>query len=246
VTTVPGVNIDWMRQKLTDFLGFCEEYDDANRAAGGNYDRRTMKPIHDKIADALPTVEQIIRQLDSSLLTEGFGIDNYLGGMSESSRQTRKALAVLRDREEWKINLAPDSPSLTADSLHPTIWAAAASVWETGQYEVAAEQACTALSARIKAKARSHLNERDLVGQVFKEEPPTTSQSRLHFPGDRADKTWRSRQQGLHLVAQGAFAGIRNIAAHARPAWTEHEALEHLAVLSIVARWADETQLVSG
>lgn len=53
-----------------------------------------------------------------------------------------------------------------------------------------------------------------------------------------------ARQQGLHLIAQGAFAGIRNVAVHDDLEWTEHEALEHLAVLSVVARWAEETRLV--
>jgi hypothetical protein len=152
---------------------------------------------------------------------------------------------VLHDREEWKINLAPDAPSLSADKLHPIIWDAAATIWETGEYELAAQAACVSLSAHIKTKASSHLNDRELVTQVFTAEPPTPSQSRLHLPGHSEDKNWRSRQQGLHLVAQGAFPGIRNIAAHSKAVWTEHEALEHLAVLSIVARWADETHLVS-
>ena len=129
-----GVNIDWMRQKLTNFLEICEEYD-ANQTI--EYDKPTMKPIEAKIADALPTVEQVVRQLDPRLLSDRFGSADQFFGMSESSQQTRKALAILRDREEWKINLAPDSPSLTADHLHPTIWGAAASVWETGEYETA-------------------------------------------------------------------------------------------------------------
>jgi hypothetical protein len=38
--------------------------------------------------------------------------------------------------------------------------------------------------------------------------------------GDPADENWQSRQQGLHLVVQGAFVGIRNIAAHDNAAWT--------------------------
>jgi len=45
-------------------------------------------------------------------------------------------------------------------------------------------------------------------------------------------------------VAQGAFAGIRNVATHTKDEWTEQVALEHLAVLSVLARWADETELV--
>jgi hypothetical protein len=90
----------------------------------------------------------------------------------------------------------------------------------------------------------STLSDRKLVQQVFAPTQPTQGQSRLHLLGDPADESWQSRQQGLHLVAQGAFAGIRNIATHENAAWTEHEALEHLAVLSVVARWADETRLV--
>ena len=37
-------------------------------------------------------------------------------------------------------------------------------------------------------------------------------------------------------MAQATFAGIRNIAVHDDVLWTEHEALEYLAVLSVIAR----------
>jgi hypothetical protein len=242
---VPDVNIDWMREKLEAFLATCEQYEKEMDNRRGNYSKVIMKPINDKITEQVPTVEEIIRKLDPKLLTAEFGIALHLGGLSGTTRQTRKALAILRDREDWKINLAPDSPSLTADKLHPIIWGAAATIWETGEYKLAAQAACVSLSAHIKTRASSPLNDRELVTQVFTAEPPTPTQSRLHLPGDSADKNWRSRQQGLHLVAQGAFAGIRNIAAHSNAAWAEHEALEHLAVLSVVARWADETQLMS-
>src|SRR5215216_1348087 len=228
------VNVDWMRQKLEHFLELCEEYNRRDRAGGSNAE--TLKPVYDAIAEALPTVEQIIRQLDPRLLTKDFGRAMFVG-MGDTPTQTRKALAVLRDREDWKTNLAPDAPSLTADQLHPTIWNAAATVWETGEYKVAAQQACVSLSTHIKVKAGSHLNDRELVTQAFSPDPPKPNQRRLHFPGNPADKNWQSRQQGLHQIAQGAFAGIRNIAAHEKSVWTEHEALEHLAVLSVVARW---------
>jgi hypothetical protein len=57
---------------------------------------------------------------------------------------------------------------------------------------------------------------------------------------------WRSRQEGLHLTAQGAFAGIRNVAVHSHEEWSEQYALEVLAVLSVVARWTDQTELRAG
>lgn len=64
------------------------------------------------------------------------------------------------------------------------------------------------------------------------------------MPGNKSGEMWKSRQEGLHLVAQGAFAGIRNVATHEHAEWSEQVALEHLAVLSVVARWTDETEVV--
>lgn len=76
---------------------------------------------------------------------------------------------------------------------------------------------------------------------------PTQTQDsvRLWLPGDRSTNTYASQQSGLHNLAIGAFAGIRNVVAHAvEPGRSEHEALEYLAVLSTVARWADAAELV--
>ena len=151
------------------------------------------------------------------------------------------ALGLLADKNELAAMLAPDAPSLAADQLHPIIWQSAAPLWDTGEYKTAVQQAAVNLSAHIKTRVGSHLNERELVQQVFSPDQPKPGQSRLHLPGSRDDKNWKSAQDGLHLIAQGAFAGIRNIAVHGPGQWTEHEALEHLAVLSVVARWADIT-----
>jgi Protein of unknown function (Hypoth_ymh) len=84
-----------------------------------------------------------------------------------------------------------------------------------------------------------------LVAQVFSPNQPGPNQARLHLPSDKMTKTWRSRQEGLHLLAQSAFAGIRNMATHTESEWSEQVALEHLAVLSLAARWADETEVVT-
>lgn len=121
---------------------------------------------------------------------------------------------------------------------------AAPTVWDTGEYKIAVQQAAVSLSAHVKAKVGSPLNERELVTLVFSSDDPKAGKARLHFQGDLTDKNWQSRQQGLHLIAQGAFAGIRNIAVHDPESWAEQVALEHLAVLSVVARWADQTVIV--
>jgi hypothetical protein len=106
-------------------------------------------------------------------------------------------------------------------------------------------QAAVSLSAHIAKKAGSSLTERELVAQVFSPSQPGPNQVRLHLRGDKSSRTWKSRQEGLHLLAQGAFARIRNVATHTEGEWSEQVALEHLAVLSVVGRWADETEVVT-
>ena len=237
--TVLPVDTDWARTKLENFLKACEEYE---RRDGPEWVESSMRPIVDLIETQLPTVRRIINALDPDLLTENFGQGLLYIGMRESASATRMALAVLKDHDEWKTMLAPDAPVLSAGELHPLIWSAAAPLWDTGEYKTAAQQAAVNLSAHVKARVGSHLNERELVQYVFSPDLPRPGQARLHLPGDRADKNWKSAQEGLHLIAQGAFAGIRNIAVHGPEQWTEHEALENLAVLSVVARWADLTE----
>ncbi len=86
-----------MPEKLERFLAHCEQYERMSDLSP-EYDAQRMKPINDEVSDALPTVKPIIYQLDPALINETFGVE-YLGGMSESIRRTRMALATIRDRE---------------------------------------------------------------------------------------------------------------------------------------------------
>jgi hypothetical protein len=226
-----------MRERLEEYLGLCQGYDSAFERSG--YEYTSAVGEFDHAAESLqPTVQRIFAALDPRLNDDltwlGYSTSNVDG-------RVRQALGILRDRDEWKRRLEPQAPSLAADQMHPIAWAAASPVWGTGQYRVAVQQATVALSAHIKARAGSHLNDRELVAQVFAPDPPKAGQVRLHLAGEPTDRMWQSQQQGLHLIAQGAFAGIRNVAVHDDVEWTQHEALEHLAVISVVARWAEQT-----
>jgi Protein of unknown function (Hypoth_ymh) len=236
------VNTEWMRERLEHFEELCKAYHVELNLSGDGSER--MSEINKEITFEMPTIRQIVSRLDPALSREIVSPD-YLSGTWRSLHAVREALGHLRDRELWKANLEPDAPSLIADRFHPYVWEAAESIWETGKYRVAVQQSATALSAHIAQKACSNLMERALVAQVFAKDDPKPGMARLHMPGDKTSETWRSRQEGLHLLAQGAFAGIRNVATHTADEWTEQEALEKLAVLSVVARWVDETELVS-
>lgn len=236
------MNRDWMRQRLERFQAACEEYDRENQRSGYNGSPR-LEQLFSEINSAVPTVREIVKLLNPDLV-ERIKPPAHMLGASGAGSAAEQALGILRDQEEWKANLAPDAPSVVADQFHPVVWNAASAIWDTGQYRVAVQQGAVSLSAHIGARAGSSLTERALVNQVFSKDAPRPGQVRLHMPGDKTTDNWRSRQEGLHLLAQGAFAGIRNVATHTNDEWTEQVALEHLAVLSVVARWADETELV--
>lgn len=233
---------DWMRERLESFKILCEEYQD-ERSRTTDY-TRTMKAISEQMTFQMPTVRQILQRLDPALAQQVTEPD-HLCGASGSLRAVQEGLGILYNRDEWAVKLAPDAPSLVADQFHSRIWASASALWDTGQYKVAVERATVSLSEHIAKKADSHLTERELVNQVFSPTGPNSKQTRLHLPGEKSGKTWKSRQEGLHLIAQGVFAGIRNVAVHTDDEWSEQVALEHLAVLSVVARWTDETEVVT-
>lgn len=230
-----------MRERLESFKILCEKYQDEHNRTPDYTD--AQHSINDQMSYEVPTVREILKRLDTTLV-DLVKQPQYIGGASDSLRAVQQGLGILRDWDEVAVNLAPDSPSLIADQLHPHVWAAASALWGTGQYRVAVGQATVSLSVHIAQKAGSSLTERELVSQVFSSGAPAPGQTRLQFPGDKSSKTWKSRQEGLHLLAQGSFAGIRNVATHTDDEWSEQVALEHLAVLSILARWADETEVV--
>ncbi|MFD5656161.1 TIGR02391 family protein [Streptomyces hirsutus] len=75
---------------------------------------------------------------------------------------------------------------------------------------------------------------------------PVAGKPRLRFPGDRNTPTWRARQEEAKCFAAGVFLAIRNVAAHEdKVPWTEQEALEHIATLSVLARWIEECAVES-
>jgi len=238
---VQGVDAEWMRERLVAYLEVCGAIR-REQSSHDEYWTDECSRLNDQAILQISTIEKIVRRLDP----------NFSGPLMPPSyssfdhvRVVRQALGALEDHDEVARALTPESPSLDAVGFHPLIWRAASVIWDTGEFKTAVQQAAVALSAHIKKRALSTLNDGKLVQQVFASDPPRPGQPRLHVPGDRNDESWQSRQRGLHHLAQGAFAGIRNIAAHEDVLWSEAEALEHLAVLSVVARWADMTELVT-
>ncbi len=84
---------------------------------------------------------------------------------------------------------------------------------------------------------RHDVADKDLMAQAFSTDPPAPGKPRLRCPGNHRSLAIRSMQQGALSMAQGCFQAIRNPAAHLTGDWSPVTAAEHLAVLSVVARW---------
>lgn len=182
----------------------------------------------------VPTAKRILQTFDPPLHFRE-------GHPAEAARAATMGLGILADWDDVAAMLRPDSPTMRADALHPWVWAAARTFWESNHWRAAVQTAATAVNARTQTKvSRTDIADSDLMAQVFSMDSPKPGRRRLRFPGDRESPTWRSRQVGALNFSQGCFMGLRNPATHESDDWERQVALESLAALSVLARWIEE------
>jgi uncharacterized protein (TIGR02391 family) len=158
----------------------------------------------------------------------------------------RRALGVLRTDEGTRAILGSAAPTMSADSLHPVVWGAASKRWESGHYIDAVQRAATAFSGLVKDRTgRYELGDSDLMTQAFSLTPAQEGKPRLRWPGKDDDLTVKAMRQGILNLAQGTIAAIRNPASHTTDNLPRQEALEQLAILSLLARWVERCELES-
>lgn len=155
------MDIEWAREKLTKYLELEQACRNAVPAGESWNDRAAA--LNDEATELLPTVTRILEALgappEEPLMPPSYS-------SAPTGRLVRQGLGIVRDREEWAVRLAPDepvAPTLTADELHPWIWRAASSFWETGQKAAAVEYGAKSLTAHIQQKSGSKLADRELV-----------------------------------------------------------------------------------
>lgn len=158
----------------------------------------------------------------------------------------RRALGHLAHAEETERYIQGTSaPTMSADSLHPLVWDAASNLWRDGHYSSAVQRAATFLNAHVQELVgRRDISDGVLMAQVFSPNPPEEGRPRLRWPGDDTDLTVRAMRTGLLHFSQGCFAAIRNLATHSTADMPTQEALEQLAILSTLARWIDQCELL--
>jgi Protein of unknown function (Hypoth_ymh) len=225
-----------MRERLITYETLCTDADNSDRARGYN---GADPAIIRELRRLEPTIKKILNGLDSNLAD--FNLEGMTGPL-EARGSVQRGLGVLEDQDEWLLRLAPDAPSLPADRLHPWIWDAARTLWESQHYRAAVHRGASAINANLQDKLqRLDVADDKLVQEAFSDKPPEPGKPRLRVPGDPANQTTQSRQRGALYLGLGVFFAIRNPAAHETDEWAEQESLEQLATLSVLARLIDNS-----
>jgi Protein of unknown function (Hypoth_ymh) len=138
----------------------------------------------------------------------------------------------------------PRGPVLAAGSLHPWVWEAARTLWQSRHYRDAVRAAAAAISEHLQVVLdRFDVTDDKIVQEAFSDRAPEPGKPRLRVPADHQNPTVASRQRGALQLGLGCFFAIRNPAAHETREWGEQESLEQLAALSVFARLAEASKI---
>jgi Protein of unknown function (Hypoth_ymh) len=228
-----------MRERLEAFCDLVGRYERARPPGEYIGDER----LYDELHRAEPTIKRILEALDPALAKE-VNIDQ-MAGPAMARNEVQRALGLISDKDDLDRRLAPDCPILKADRLHPWVWQAAQTFWDSDHFRAAVHAAASAINAHTQDKlGRRDVADDKLIQEGFSDKAPETGKNRLRIPGDQADQTVQSRQRGAMQLGLGCFFAIRNSAAHGVEELPEQIALEQLAALSVLARLIDECLVV--
>jgi hypothetical protein len=218
------------RQLLAEYLTRLDEF-------------RAAPMLSDDRRNAARELERIAPGVRRILYTTGPDLGGSLHGQFVADhlaveQTVARALRLLATQDEWEDSQDPGNPVLPSTELHPAVWAPAHELWQSGKYR----QAVHAAASAVNDLAQRRLERRDvsdvkLMQEAFSTEPPKPGVMRLRCPGDPADQSVKSQQQGAIQFASGCFLAMRNPAAHQIPEWNPLTAFEYLVTFSVLARW---------
>ncbi|MFI6265335.1 TIGR02391 family protein [Micromonospora sp. NPDC051006] len=232
------MDYEWARGKLVAYVSLVDDY------------WRAQEMREEEAADAVLTLIKQAAPLTHAILERLPGVDpgKRLGEMDYWLQRDRtlEGLGVL-DLLGAVEQLGPAGPSLNAGSLHPWVWQAAQTFWDSKHFAQAVEQAWKSINAHLQQKTqRLDVSDDALVNETMSLSAPAGGKTKLRARGDQSSPSWTSKQRGMHALAQACAAGIRNVLAHEALELPSQTALEYLATMSVLARWIDDATTETG
>lgn len=238
-----GMNVEWALGELNKFITQTVMTNNSRNGPG-------YVSISNKSSTAAPDAEvtkqaQVVEKILDRVI-QGWRTEIQPSSINRWTRHREAAIRTKEEllrREEVRTNLGDDAPQISASSLHPWVWSGAESLWQSGHYRSAVEDAAKKVNAETQNKVgRRDVSETKLFQEAFSTDASVPGKSRLRRMTDDGSDTYRSMQRGAMALAEGIFVGIRNPFGHATPQEIDEQtALEYLASLSVLARWVDDS-----
>jgi hypothetical protein len=243
-----GLDVSWAIAELEKFVTATDQVAYNNSPGSGVVHLGTHQREPDKVVAELAHVAEKI--LDR-VLPEWRSADDRPAELRHKVRWSHlrdwagRGIAALKREEELREKLGDDAPSISARSLHPWVWSGARSLWQSGHYRSAVEDAAKKVNAETQNKVgRRDVSETSLFKESFSPDQPAPRRPRLRRMADDGSDTYKSMQRGAMAFAEGIYAGVRNPFNHEDPRDIDAQVgLEYLAALSVLARWVDESTL---
>lgn len=236
------MDVSGIRKELHEFLDVLDTHLKFSPHAGlaGH-----VASAEDEIHRRLPSIELIAKRVDPRLVRQLQ--PGIVGWRWESARSVTLRLLGLLEADSIEAMLGPSGPVLSAKTLHRWVWEAAVSLWDDGYRREAIQKAATQVNLELQHKlGREDIDGTPLLEQAFSSEDPSPGKPRLRFPGLRpGTPRFKNAHLGAKSFGQGCFMAIRNLATHALDNPSEQVGLEHLAALSVLARWIEEAEVVA-
>ncbi|MFD3431354.1 TIGR02391 family protein [Nocardia fluminea] len=238
-----GVDVEWVRGQLKDFLDeTAPVYEDNSWV---------LRCGRARFVELMEVVGAILERLYPDWAQQN--IPDL--GDDEPEQDVRDAVRRLIVRLDYQNELierlggTDTEPQISARSLHPLVWKAATAQWSTGHRHEAVLAAAKAVNSLLQKKTgRRDVSEGDLVKQAFSSNPPEQGKPRLRYDRISNEQTAKSMRIGVMDFGAGCFGAIRNPIGHLpndEVELDEQSALERLCALSLLTRWIEEADLVT-
>lgn len=229
MTLPSGFNTEWAVEQLSKYLAPTVPY--------GRVSRDDIVAQSSVIAPILARVIPNWRQECAINRYDEFG---------QEREAAVRAKTLLERQQEMTDNLGEADASITAAHFHMWVWEPARSLWMGGHYRGALQTASTALDNQLQAlSGRSDIGGIALVQQLLSDDPPQKGRPRLNLPSSGNEDNDRSLRNGLRGLGEACFSLVRNLTTHNLAEFTEQEALEQMAVLSLFARRVEEYGVIT-
>lgn len=240
------MDVEWALQELRSFIDLTQLRQPSS-GGGVFFVGDFASPVGDE-SDIISSAQVVEQILDRVLPRWRIDVpDDGKKRWAQHHQASIRAVAALERQAELEERLGDNAPSVSVARLHPWVWAAARSLWQSGHYREAVRAAAVKINAETQNKVnRRDVAETDLFKQSYSDDAPQPGKSRLRPAGDDDGKTAKSIRRGVAAFAEGCFATLRNPASHdALAELEEQEAVEQLAALSVLARLVDTSSIIS-